>query len=114
MKSAAAATTPPKSTRGRKAKPPLPSLPPSDPAPSPAVAAVLSNPVRYNPKPEPVRVFTPGRRPLREIPRHEARQLEVRLHYMRRVHNLTDRQISHELDVRPEDLDALARTCGQP
>lgn len=64
----------------------------------------------------------PGTRRLRDIPREEhtvngrrqpgTRQLESRLHHLRKVHHWTDAAISAELNLREEDLDALAATAG--
>lgn len=58
--------------------------------------------------------FPSGSRRLSDIPRDLQRPLESRLYHLRRVWNLTDEEISHKLDLRREDLDALARTAGMP
>jgi hypothetical protein len=56
----------------------------------------------------------PGTRRLRDLPRDLQRPLESRLYHLRRVHHQDDNQISHLLDLHPDDLDALAATHGQP
>lgn len=57
--------------------------------------------------------YTPGTRRLRDLSRDIQRPLESRLYHMRRVNNWTDARISHELDLHPFDLDALAATAGE-
>ena len=56
----------------------------------------------------------PGTRRLRDLPREIQRPLEARLYHLRRVHRQEDDQISHLLDLHPDDLAALASTHGQP
>ena len=54
----------------------------------------------------------PGKRRLRELTPQQIRTLESRLYFARRVHKWSDVRISHELDLHPEDLDALAAMAG--
>ncbi len=80
----------------------------SDPYPSPK-AYPIKLPVHAFA--EPVRHYTPGTRMLRDITRDEQRTLEVRLYYGRK-NDKSDERLSAELDIHPDQLDALAATHG--
>lgn len=57
-----------------------------------------------------VRSVPPGTRRLRELSPETVRVLECRLKWGRQIHMKSDDLLSHELDIHPDDLDALAAT----
>lgn len=63
--------------------------------------------------PEPDREWTPGTRRLRDLPRHVSRPLECQQYALSRKHGVSRMEVSHRLDLHPDDLEALAATAGQ-
>lgn len=57
--------------------------------------------------------LSPGRRRLKDLHPDIRRPLECQLSALRRKPQVTEAEISHKLDLHPDDLDALARTAGQ-
>lgn len=76
-------------------------------------AALKASTSAWVAKPEAEKEWTPGTRRLRDLPRDVQRPLECQQYALSRRTGVSRMEVSHRLDLHPDDLEALAATSGQ-
>jgi len=75
-------------------------------------AALMAQKSAWQPAPEPEKVMEPGKRRLYDLPPDVRRPLESYQYSLKCRGTVSPLEMSHLLDLHPDDLDALAATAG--